>query len=318
MSRARADQPQDPPQNQDLVLIHGWGMNAGVWECLPESPRPRVRLHPIELPGHGGRPLPAPREGGPETLGAWADACLEVAPPGAVWLGWSLGGLVALAAALRAAERGPEGFEARIRGLILMTATPRFVRAPDWPTAMPPETLARFQDELLTDPGGTLSRFLALQVRGSDQARQTLRHLRQDLATRPAPDPVALALGLDLLRGRDLRPALGRLRLPTLWIFGSHDTLVPAAVASHIEPLLPGARTWVIQGAAHAPFLSHPVETWRTIGDFLAGPLSPGPEARTGTASQRSQPDEPDSGAEAQPSVPGPGAMIQSRGTRVS
>jgi pimeloyl-[acyl-carrier protein] methyl ester esterase len=252
-----------PDRNQDLVLIHGWGMNAALWELLPETLTAGLRRHPIELPGHGGRPLLPPCDGGPRALETWADACLGAAPERAVWFGWSLGGLVALSAALRAPDR--------ILGLILMTATPRFVRAPDWPAAMQAETLAQFHEGLLADPAGTLARFLALQVRGSDQARETLRGLRRQLATRPPPKPAALALGLDLLRGQDLRPALARLRVPSLWLFGSHDTLVPAAVAPHIERLIPGAKTRVIPGAAHAPFLSHPAETGEAIGAFLAG-----------------------------------------------
>jgi len=269
-----------PDQVRDLVLIHGWGMNGAVWEALASALPASLRLHPIELPGHGERTLRPPCNGGSGTLEAWADACLESAPRRAVWLGWSLGGLVALAAALRTQTEGTqaegtqaEGTPERIQGLILMTATPRFVQAPDWPAAMRPQTLTQFHDGLLADPAGTLSRFLALQVRGSDQAREALRRLRHDLATRPPPDPSALALGLDLLREQDLRPALSRLRVPSIWLFGSHDTLVPAAVASEIPRLLPGARARIhtIAGAAHAPFLSHPTEIGETIGAFLEG-----------------------------------------------
>jgi pimeloyl-[acyl-carrier protein] methyl ester esterase len=233
-------------------------MNAAVWEGLPAAIC-GVAPTLIELPGHGSCPL----ENTATDLDTWADACLMAAPERAVWLGWSLGGLVALAAALRAPRR--------VAGLILMTATPRFVQAPGWPAAMTEKTLSQFHDGLLADPAGTLDRFLALQVRGSAAARETLRTLRRELAARPAPDPLALALGLDLLRDGDLRLGLAELTCPSLWLFGSHDTLVPAAAAPAVAALLPGARVEVIRGAAHAPFLSHPQETGALIGGFLAG-----------------------------------------------
>jgi pimeloyl-[acyl-carrier protein] methyl ester esterase len=245
---------------RDLVLIHGWGMNDGVWQGLAPGLAAGLRPCPIALPGHDGAPLP-PGLIGPDPLWAWAHACLERAPERAVWLGWSLGGLVALAAALAAPRR--------VAGLILMTATPRFVQADDWRCAMPPSTLEQFHDGLLADPAGTLGRFLALQVRGSEHARETLRELRREIAERPAPDPAALALGLDLLRDGDLRGPLPDLRPPSLWLYGSHDTLVPPAVAERIGLLLPGAATRVIAGAAHAPFLSHPAETASAVREFL-------------------------------------------------
>lgn len=245
---------------KDLVLIHGWGMNDGVWAGLPPGLTEGQRLCPIALPGHDGAPLP-PGLAGTDALWDWARACLDQAPERAVWLGWSLGGLVALAAALTAPKR--------VAGVILMTATPRFVQAEDWRCAMPESTLDQFHAGLLADPSGTLGRFLALQVRGSDHARETLRELRRELAAHPVPDPAALALGLELLRDCDLRGPLPDLRPPSLWIFGSHDALVPPTVAERIALLLPGASTAVIAGAAHAPFLSHPAETHAAIRHFL-------------------------------------------------
>jgi pimeloyl-[acyl-carrier protein] methyl ester esterase len=232
-------------------------MNAAVWEELPAALVADRSTCRIELPGHGERPLEL-RHDRRET---WADACLDAAPERSVWLGWSLGGLIAMEAALRAPKR--------VAALILVTTTPRFVRAPDWPAAMDAGTLEQFHDALRADPGGTLDRFLALQVRGSESARETLRTLRRDVALRPAPNPAALELGLDLLRDGDLRDRLDAVACPTLWLFGGRDTLAPAAAAEGIVGLLPDARCHVIIGAAHAPFLSHPQETVTEVARFL-------------------------------------------------
>jgi pimeloyl-[acyl-carrier protein] methyl ester esterase len=246
-------------QGPELVLVHGWGMSAAVWGGLPGDLALGHRLSAIELPGHGHSPI----DRGWTGLGDWVSACLRAAPRQAVWLGWSLGGLLALAAALREPER--------VSALVQITATPRFVSAPDWPAAMARETLDRFQEGLLEDPATTLQRFLALQVRGSDAGRATLRELRQELAGRPQPHPTALATGLELLRTSDLRAKLAQLPCPSLWLFGERDTLVPAAAASGVRALLPAARTAIIGGAAHAPFLSHPAETVAETLSFLWG-----------------------------------------------
>ncbi len=141
----------DETPGNDLVLLHGWGMNATVWDGLPADLGAGLTQHRIELPGHGDSPFPPQLGPGTGALWRWADACLAAAPARAVWLGWSLGGLVALAAALRAPKR--------VRALIMVTATPRFLRAVDWTPAVAEATLDQFQAGLLADPAGTLSRF---------------------------------------------------------------------------------------------------------------------------------------------------------------
>lgn len=255
---------QHKSPRRPLVLVHGWGMNAGVWAGLPAALTERFEPVALDLPGHGGAAF-SPEQW---SLDHWARACLEQtaerlsAEDGAraVWLGWSLGGLIALQAARLAPER--------IAALVLMTATPRFVRAVDWQVAVPEGTLGQFHAGLLADPARTLERFLALQVRGSEDARGLLRRLRAGIAERPAPDPAALEQGLMFLREEDLRGPLPDIRPPALWLFGARDTLVPAAAAERVALLMPQARVQVVPGAAHAPWLSHGQATATAVLEF--------------------------------------------------
>ncbi len=229
----------------DLVLLHGWGMNAAAWGPLVPGLAERFRLTLIELPGHGGS-APA----GAADLSEWAGLCLAAAPASAHWLGWSLGGQIALQAALAAPSR--------VTGLSLVGATPRFVQAADWGCAMPVTTFEQFAAALHGDPGATLSRFLSLQVRGAEHGRETLKLLRAELAQRPAASDTGLAQGLDLLLRTDLRADLKDLACRSHWLFGSRDTLVPASLQQRLPDYLPGADIEAIPGAGHAPFLSHP------------------------------------------------------------
>ncbi|OOZ36556.1 pimeloyl-ACP methyl ester esterase BioH [Solemya velesiana gill symbiont] len=241
----------------ELVLIHGWGMNAAVWSPLMEHLTVDHRVTVIELPGHGGSEYDANEA----SLDAWADACLEAAPERAIWVSWSLGGQVAQRAAVMAPQR--------IEKLALVASTPSFVQREDWPHAMDHDTLGSFAQALVKTPAQTLERFLSLQVRGDEEARHTLRLLRQELTERPEAEPMALEHGLDLLLNVDLRDQLASISCPVLWLLGERDTLVPVGVADELEILQPGADILVLGGCAHAPFLSHTEKSLRALAGFI-------------------------------------------------
>lgn len=241
---------------RELVMIHGWGMNSSVWSDFAWELAGSYRVTLIDLPGHGNSPF-----NGQQALADWAEACLDVAPRSAFWLGWSLGSMVAL----QAAHLAPQ----RVAGVMVLAGMPRFVQAEDWPHAMAPRTLDLFIQALGDDHSGTLERFLALQMLGSDLAQETLRRLKARLRERPDPHPEALETGLDLLKQADLREALGELGCPTAWLYGDRDTLAPAAAAGLLDRWLPAVTTEVIHGAAHTPFLSHPAETGQAVRRFL-------------------------------------------------
>ncbi|HSC46953.1 MAG TPA: pimeloyl-ACP methyl ester esterase BioH [Gammaproteobacteria bacterium] len=252
-----------------LFLLHGWGLHGGIWDALVPELTSHFRVTRVDLPGHGrSRSSPLSPE-----LEEAARAVLAIAPPEAVWLGWSLGGLLAMRAALDAPSR--------VRALVLTNATPRFTAAPDWTHAMPPETLAGFAAGLAADYRGTLQRFLSLQVQGDEAARESLRQLRESLYAHGEPDTAALGLGLALLENSDLRSELASIRQPTLVIMGGYDRLTPPRAGEHLTHAIPGARTHLFPGSGHAPFLSHPRQFAAAVVDFVRG-LAVKPRAAAG------------------------------------
>lgn len=240
-----------------LVLLHGWGLNSGVWSELLTALQPRWRVTCIDLPGHGGSSARIDLC----DLGVVCAALHRAAPVApAVWLGWSMGGLIATAYALRYPEW--------VTRLILVASQPRFAGARDWPHGMDTKLLEDFSASLQRKPHETLARFLALQVRGSENASHTLRCLRAAMAA-GAPDWVALGSGLSLLRNADLRDQLALLTCPMRLILGERDALVPATAGPAVTALVKDARYRVIAGAGHAPFLSHVGEFINVLEAFL-------------------------------------------------
>ena len=99
---------------QPLVLVHGLGGIIENWSALAPALAERHRVLVPDLPGHGrSAPLPEARD-----IDALTEAVLAIADGeeigGAVWFGHSLGGLVAV----RAAVLRPE----TVRGVVLAAA----------------------------------------------------------------------------------------------------------------------------------------------------------------------------------------------------
>lgn len=242
----------------DLVMLHGWGLHGGLFRPAIEDLSKRFTLHLVDLPGHGRSDM----IGGDYTLSTIAQQIAENVPNNATWLGWSLGGRVALQAAAD---------DTKIVRLILVGMNPCFIQTDNWPHAMSENELVQFSEALKHDYKQTLQRFLAVQSRGSERGREELRALRTELFEHGEPNEKALTGGLEILRIADLRQILPGIQQPTLILHGQRDTLAPLAAAEFSAQQMPNALLNVIPGAGHAPFISHPDEFVTAIEEFMHG-----------------------------------------------
>ena len=241
----------------DLVLLHGWGMHGGVWDEAVPMLAESMRVHVVDLPGHGLSPAAPPA--------AFDDAVDAVAwhlPASAVVCGWSLGGLVAQRLARRHA--------ARVRGLVLVSSTPCFVAGGDWPHAMKRSTLEAFAQGLAQDPAATLGTFVKLNALHGARGRAAIREFTQRLAGRPPATPEALACGLEWLRTTDLRSDAAWLAMPALVLHGARDAIVPRGAGQWLAQCLPHATRVEWDDAAHLPFFTHREAFVAALESFVA------------------------------------------------
>jgi len=238
-----------------LVLLHGWAMHGGVLAPLVEALADRCTMHVVDLPGHGGS-----RDCGLPLEPSACAAAIAAATPPAIWLGWSLGGLIALTAALEHPQQ--------VRGLAMLCATPKFARDESWPWGSDATLVHQLALDLEVDYHATIERFLALEAMGSPDPRAELRRLRELAFARGEPDLRVLQEGIRILETRDLRARLPGLRQQNAWIAGRRDRLVPPQAMEWSAQQAHG-RFVQIERAGHAPFFTHADDVAQALQPLL-------------------------------------------------
>jgi pimeloyl-ACP methyl ester carboxylesterase len=81
----------------------------------------------------------------------------------------------------------------------------------------------------------------------------------------------ARSIYLDKPFGRDgFYPRLSELEPPAMFVWSSHDKLIPPAFQRHVEQWLPSAEHITLEGCGHVPQVERPERTNGLIKRFLA------------------------------------------------
>lgn len=245
-------------QKTSLVLIHGWGLNSAVWQSfidsVPDSFIDVFNIITIDLPGYG---LNVDIDIQPYSLENICQCINQTIKQPAIYLGWSLGGLVATEMALRYPEK--------VLSLITVASSPCFLEEETlneestqdmWP-GMKPQVLNAFYQKLQVDTQKTISGFLKIQAMGSPHVRQDIKKISQLIFNHKMANKITLEQSLKLLESSDHRKRLTKITQPFLRIYGSADSLVPAEVSEKVSKLAGNSELHVIKQASHAPFVSH-------------------------------------------------------------
>ncbi|AIN47405.1 pimeloyl-ACP methyl ester esterase BioH [Candidatus Palibaumannia cicadellinicola] len=229
---------------KNLVLLHGWGLNAKVWSCISSQLADHFNLYIIDLPGYGKNDCYTSL-----TLIQIAEIIVNQIPTKTLLLGWSLGGLVAT----QLAYLWPE----KILGLIIVASSPCFCATEEWP-GISHKTLSNFYHQLNTNFIKAINDFISLQTINTHSAYRDACWLKQIIFSQQKLSVNILNIGLKLLFSSDLRHILSKLDLPLLRMYGKLDMLVPVHTVPLIDKIcLSNYRSIIFEKAAHVPFLSH-------------------------------------------------------------
>jgi pimeloyl-ACP methyl ester carboxylesterase len=254
----------------DVLLLHGLGGTKASFFDTAAFLSGSYRVHAIDLPGFGGSSKPATAHYGARFAARAVLAAMDsLKIERAHLVGNSMGGRVAIEIGLTRPER--------VGALALLCPAVAFIRR-DWhpivrvlrpelgvlPHSLGRERLERqfwglFADRDLVDP--SLADILV------DEFERIYRSPGARLAFLAS----ARAIYLERPFGRGgFYPRLAELRRPALFVWGSHDKLIPPAFARHVEQWLPAAEQIVLDGCGHVPQVERPERTNRLLERFFA------------------------------------------------
>jgi pimeloyl-ACP methyl ester carboxylesterase len=246
-----------------VLLLHGLGgTKASFLPTVAALAPAGRRMIAADLPGFGDsdKPLAAPYD--PKFFSRAVHALLdELGLDEVDVVGHSMGGRVALEAVMHAPERFGRA--------VLMTPSLAWLRERRWAPWLklvrpelgllqpaPRKAVDAFVRRLI--PGGR-SRYAAA---GIDE------FLRSYLTPRGRAAFYAAARNIYLEDPERFWEELRALELPSLFVWGSHDPLVPAAFERHVREAAPHARHVTLR-CGHIPQVERPDDLHRVMGSFL-------------------------------------------------
>jgi pimeloyl-ACP methyl ester carboxylesterase len=257
-------------EGPDVVLIHGLGAaKSSFFDCAAYLSESGYRVHALDLPGFGGSSKPAIA---PYSARWFADTVLGVMDEldlhSAHLAGNSMGGRVALEVGLRRPER--------VRSIAALCPSVAFVKRGFHPVVrllrpelgMVPHRLRR----------GIVERQLfsmfcdldALDPSVADVVVDEFQRVYCSAAARVAFYASARNIYLDRPFGRGgFYPRLADLEPPALFVWGTHDKLIPPGFRRHVAEALPTAEQIVLEGCGHVPQVERAEQTAGMIRRLL-------------------------------------------------
>ena len=258
-----------------LLLLHGFGNEAHLWDDLAPLIAPYYRVLAVDLRGHGDSSWDPERRYDVDSMVEDLEALTEsLSIDRLALIGFSMGGRVATCFAGRHPERiaglvivdiGPEvdpRGTSRIRGEVSENRSPTFKSIEEYANALS-----------LNYPAGGRRELLRMARYGLKQREDDLYELKIDPALRGENGPLesdAEMATREAATERAMWEALEKILCPTLVIRGAaSDILSPETADKMVDVVLADGRLIVVPQAAHSVATDNPEAFNRAVCDFV-------------------------------------------------
>ena len=226
-----------------LLFLHGWRSNSTLWFSITTPLRERgYGIVCLDLPGFGESQTPT-------DLLTHSDYCTVVTAfirklrlPRLTLIGHSFGGSLSIKLAVQSPDLFTHLVLVNSSGIRKKTAA-KFAK----------QMIAKLLKPIFYLPFMRGVKTKIYQILGTD-----------DYLTTPELKQIYLNI-----INEDLTPLLSQIAIPTLIIWGEHDTETPVAFANTMHDLIPSSQLRVFTDASHFSFLDKPKEFVETVDEFL-------------------------------------------------
>jgi pimeloyl-ACP methyl ester carboxylesterase len=254
----------------DVLLLHGLGGAKSSFFDTAAALSQHYRVHALDLPGFGASSKPTTA---PYTARYFADtvcATMDALGIGRAHVaGNSMGGRVAIELGLRQPDR--------VGGLALLCPAVAFVKRTYHPIVrvlrpelgLLPHSIAR--DKVAQHLWSLFCEPDALDPAVADVVVDEFQRIYSSPGGRIAFLASARNIYLESPFGRDgFYGRLSQLEPPALFVWGSHDTVIPPAFGRHVARWLPSAEQIVLDGCGHVPQVERSAQCTGLIERFFA------------------------------------------------
>ncbi len=247
----------DEGQGEPLLLIHGFPLSSELYKPQRAALANQYRVITPDLRAMGRSDVPT---NGVYSMDMYADDLVGLLDHLGISMitvaGLSMGGYIVFALV----RRHPE----RIKGMILIDTK----AGAD--TEEGRANRRKMAEQARTEGAAAVADVMLPKML-TERTRREQPELAAFVRDMMAATPVEGMVGaLDALANRpDSTPTLAQIKVPTLVLVGSEDTLTPPSEAEKIKAGIEGSQLVVIEGAAHAANMERPEEVNQALQEFL-------------------------------------------------
>lgn len=257
---------EDHGHGQPIVLIHGWPLSSEMWEYqVPALVDAGFRVIKYDRRGFGRSSRPYAGYNYHRMAEDLNDLIKKLDLEDVILAGFSMGG------GELGQYVGTYGCNKISKLIFISSIAPYMLKTDDNPDGAPNEVFEDMKDNVKKDRAGFLKGFGEGFVNYEDlKDRVSEGQLDYNFNIAVGASPKGSLDCIDAFGKTDLRDALKKINVPTLFIHGDADNIVPSKPTSEQgHELVKDSKLEIIEGAPHGLYITHTEELNKILLDFI-------------------------------------------------